>query len=152
MVELASSILARISAELKFPSSTECGNNILALIKFFVKHCEVFPNGTISFKYHQIPRECISGFNEENPHFEPILEPTIQSLLNILYTLGSIKRVSPEQRVEVNLVLDGKESLGSTLLRIWEKRVPAATDPDLGSYGYFSDNMKYTVPNREVRL
>ena len=51
------------------PPSQKNWNNILALIKFFVKHCEVLPNGTISFKYHQIPRECISGFNEENPQF-----------------------------------------------------------------------------------
>ena len=90
------------------PPSQKNWGNILALIKFFVKHCEVFQNGTIAFKYHLIPRECISDFNEENPHFSPVLEPTIQSLLNILHCLGSIKRVSPEQKLEVNAVLDGK--------------------------------------------
>ena len=103
------------------PPSQKNYDNLLALIKFFVQHCEVFQNGTIAFRYHLIPRECLTDFNEANPHFSPVLEPTIQSLLNILHCLGSIKRVSPEQKLEVNAVLEGKESLGETLLKIWEK-------------------------------
>ena len=106
------------------PPSMKNYDNLLALIKFFVEHCEVFANGTVAFRYHLIPKECLTDFNEANKNFPSVLEPTIQSLLNILHWLGTLKRISQEQKIEVNAVLEGKDSLAETLAKIWDKRLP----------------------------
>ena len=123
------------------PTSVRNYTLLLNLIKFFVAHSDT-GNIRVSFKLHTISKGDIDAFNEANLPFEPILANTMKSLLNILCMLAAPKKMSDDQRDEINVVFTSKAGMKEALDKFWKTISPPAVNT-LGLYGIFCEYISY---------
>ena len=117
------------------PASQKSFSLLLALTKLFLTHCDTGGN-RISFKLFLITKENLDAFNEQNPTF--IINASIKSLLDILYTLGTAKRMNSDQKEEINAAITAKAGLSEPLERFWRSLTPPKENTS-GLYGMLSE-------------
>ena len=109
------------------PTSVRNYTLLLNLIKFFVAHSDT-GNTRVSFKLHSISKGDIDAFNEANLPFEPILANTMKSLLNIICMLAAPKKMSDDQRDEINVVFTSKAGMKEALDKFWKTISPPCSE------------------------
>ena len=117
------------------PVSQKSFTLLLALTKLFITHSDTASN-RISFKLFSISKENLDAFNEQNPTF--IIDATVKSLLDVLYTLGTTKRMNAEQKEEINVAINAKPGMTENLERFWRSVTPPKENTS-GSYGILSE-------------
>ena len=123
------------------PVSVRNYSLLLNLIKFFVTHSDT-TNTRVGFKLHSVSKTDVEEFNEANQPFEPLLANTMKSLLNILCILAAPKKMSEEQRDEINVVFTSKAGMKEALEKFWKTISPPAVNT-LGLYGIFCEYISY---------